>query len=1087
MEAMSDLRQCPVCGARLPVDAPEGFCPRCSFGGALHAEPGETLPMPHPPGISAESSSGAGPHSPLGTQLGDYELLEEIAHGGMGIVYKARQRSLDRIVAVKTLLFGPQAQPEFVKRFRAEATAAAGLQHPKIVAIHEVGVQAGQHYFVMDYVEGQNLAELVGKAPLPAQRAARYVQQIAEAIHYAHERGILHRDLKPSNVLIDAQDQPRVTDFGLAKRFEGDSELTLSGQVVGSPGYLPPEQAEANRGKVSRRSDVYGLGAVLYHLVTARPPFQAEALTELLRQVVESEPVSPRLLNPGVPRDLETICLKCLDKEPARRYATAQAVAEELGRFLAGKPVLARPVGPTGKAWRWCQRKPILAGLGSMVLILLLVVAIGSPLALIRINRARLAAIEQTRRAEQQTRRAQAEGLKARQSEYVADMNLAQHALTLNNLGRARQLLAKHLPGRFQKSATGSVGPETDLRGWEWRYLWSLCQSDALFTFAVCSNGVGAVAFAGNGQVLAARDQTGDVTVFDLTTRQEIARLPDDSEQLRAMAVSPDGNFLAHGAAAADGTRIVALWDARARRHVGELPHPGTFVSLAFSPDGKRLVTFGEGGTARIWNLATAKVSATFPVSPRSGDHKGVVVFSPDGDTLAIGETDGRIRLLTIPSSTERANYQAHPTGDGITALAFSPDSHILASGSGYSDTTVRLWEPQNGRSLGQLTGHTAWIAALAMSADGKTLASASADQKIRLWDLDLKQGRGILQGHRYEVHALTFSLDGKRLVSGCKDGSICFWDPDAPPKPARVLSLPGPIRSLAFSPDDQTFNTLNGDGSVSLWDVANAEKTATYAGLGASNECLAISPEGKVLVTGTATGTLKVWNRLTQREMTHFIAHQGKIEHLQYRLGGRIVVSAARDMTVKLWDATSWREKSECRIDHDFWTFDCSADAALAGLANWRTLEVWDLATGRRLTRLAGDAGYIYGIAFSEDGRLLATASYGGSAAIYEVGTWREIARLRRVVGGVSSVAFSPDGDRLAAGSGPRGPVTLWDRATLQELATFPPEANTGIAFVAFSPDGSTLASINQDGTAQLRRAPSLSEIDATLTEPGP
>ena len=279
----------------------------------------------------------------------------------MGVVYKARQRNLGRIVAVKMILAGPLAGKEFVQRFRTEAAAAAILQHPNIVAIHEVGVHEGQHYFSMDYVEGQNLAQLVGQQPLPPAKAARYVELIAEAIHYAHERGILHRDLKPSNVLIDANDQPRITDFGLAKRLDGDSSLTMTGQVLGSPNFMPPEQAGAKRGKVGRPSDVYALGGILYHLLTARAPFQADSLEHIITQVLNAEPVSPRLLNPSIPRDLETIWLKCLEKEPSRRYQTAQELADELGRFLRHEPIHARPITPPEKLWRWCRRKPALA------------------------------------------------------------------------------------------------------------------------------------------------------------------------------------------------------------------------------------------------------------------------------------------------------------------------------------------------------------------------------------------------------------------------------------------------------------------------------------------------------------------------------------------------------------------------------------------------------------------------------------------------------------------------------------------------------------------------------------------------------
>ncbi|MBI4661538.1 MAG: serine/threonine protein kinase, partial [Verrucomicrobia bacterium] len=383
---MTISRKCARCGVELMIDAPAGHCPNCLLQClAPDRADAQTDAAPRTPYSSLDSPC----------SFGDYELLEEIGRGGMGVVYRARQKSLNRVVGVKMILAGPFASQESVRRFRAEAEAAAQLQHPNIVAIHEVGEFEGRPYFSMDYVEGRNLAEMVRENPLPARRAASYLKTIAEAIQYAHERGILHRDLKPSNVLIEANDQPRVTDFGLAKRLVGSrstatqteegevrdgvesvlTELTLTGQVLGSPNYLPPEQAGAKQEggrawSVGACSDVYGLGAVLYHLLTGRPPFHAETPAETLHQVLTSDPVSPRLLNPSVPRDLETICLKCLEKEPARRYASAQALADELGRFLRDEPIQARPVRAPEKLWRWCGRKPALASsLAALVMV----------------------------------------------------------------------------------------------------------------------------------------------------------------------------------------------------------------------------------------------------------------------------------------------------------------------------------------------------------------------------------------------------------------------------------------------------------------------------------------------------------------------------------------------------------------------------------------------------------------------------------------------------------------------------------------------------------------------------------------------
>lgn len=273
--------------------------------------------------------------------FGDYELLEEIARGGMGVVYKAQQVSLNRVVALKMILAGQLASPEDVRRFRAEAEAAANLRHPNIVGIHEVGEHHGQHYFSMDYVAGRSLADLMRDGPLPAERAARYVRTVAEAIHHAHKQGTLHRDLKPSNVLLDAEDRPLVTDFGLAKKIEGGAGPTAPGEILGTPSYMPPEQAAG--GPLGPAADVYSLGALLYALVTGRPPFQSDNTLDTLLQVLHNEPVPPRLLNPKIPAGLEAVCLKCLEKEPGRRYGSAQELADDLGRLLVGEPVRARP------------------------------------------------------------------------------------------------------------------------------------------------------------------------------------------------------------------------------------------------------------------------------------------------------------------------------------------------------------------------------------------------------------------------------------------------------------------------------------------------------------------------------------------------------------------------------------------------------------------------------------------------------------------------------------------------------------------------------------------------------------------------
>ncbi len=298
----------------------------------------------------------------------------------MGVVFKARQRTLDRVVALKLTLAGSQSTAAGIKRFHTEARAAATLQHPNVVAIHEVGEHEGVHYFSMDYIDGSSLAQVISRTPLPAGRAARYVKIIAEAIHYAHQRGVLHRDLKPHNVIIDATDEPRVTDFGLARQFEVDSDLTISGAVLGTPSYMPPEQAEGRGKEIGPASDVYSLGAILYDGLTGRPPFRADTPLDTLRQVIESAPAPPRLLNRKVPRDLETICLKCLAKAPAQRYGSAQELADDLGRFLKHESIHARPIGQLGRLWRWWRRNPAQGSLVGMVGFLFLLLGVAAVL-----------------------------------------------------------------------------------------------------------------------------------------------------------------------------------------------------------------------------------------------------------------------------------------------------------------------------------------------------------------------------------------------------------------------------------------------------------------------------------------------------------------------------------------------------------------------------------------------------------------------------------------------------------------------------------------------------------------------------------
>jgi len=354
---MNTPNHCPKCGAALPADAPEDLCPACLMSGALPSN-FDTVKL----AVSPWS---------LGTSVkyfGNYELLEEIAKGGMGVVWKAKQQALDRIVAVKMIRSGLFAGTDEVQRFHAEAQSAAQLKHPNIVNIHEIGEHEGQHYYSMDFIEGTTLADQCHGKAMNAREAAELLRTVCDAVHFAHKRGILHRDLKPHNLMLDAEGRPHVLDFGLAKRIDDDQSLTMSGAVLGSPSYMAPEQAQGRNDRVGPHTDVYALGAILYQMLTGRAPFLANTAAETMMQVVQREPTTPSKLNANIPRDLETICMRCLEKEPARRYATARELGEELSRFLKGDPILAQPASMMRKVTTWLRQHPgWLAGAAALV------------------------------------------------------------------------------------------------------------------------------------------------------------------------------------------------------------------------------------------------------------------------------------------------------------------------------------------------------------------------------------------------------------------------------------------------------------------------------------------------------------------------------------------------------------------------------------------------------------------------------------------------------------------------------------------------------------------------------------------------
>jgi WD40 repeat protein len=1134
---------CPSCGAEVPPDAPQGYCLKCLFQLGT-AEPAE----------SESGASSAIRHSSFVIPLrsfGDYELLEEIARGGMGVVYKARQKSLGRIVAVKMLLFGDQSGNELAQRFRAEAAAAASLQHANIVAIHEVSAHEGQPYFAMDFIEGQSLARLAAGQPLPATCAARYVKIVAEAIHYAHERGILHRDLKPSNVLIDPFDQPRVTDFGLAKRLHHDSELTLSGQVLGSPNYMPPEQASAKRGLVGRRSDVYSLGAILYHLLTGRPPFVGETLTDTLQEVVNTEPVSPRLLNPSVPRDLETLCLKCLEKEPARRYQTAQALAEDLDHFLRDESIQARPVGHAEKLWRWCRRKPALASAYSLLILLLIFILIGSPLALYRINHER----ERAEKGEWAARQGE---LDARQKAYASDMNSVQQALAGNDLGRAIELLNRHRPEFVVPASAGSApnsslarpnrlkaGLQTDLRGWEWRYLWRRCQGEERFILGEHSNGATVVGMLADGKTVFSAGRDKCVRLWDLESRRQIGLLPHPDEVTGA-AASPDGRWLATVTEKYAEGQPVLLWDLATQKIAAALTtvttnytnfwlRPG---SITFSPDNKWLAFATVFGGVRLWDVnARSEVTNLLSIGDASPGPLGVA-FSPDSRTLAYNENEyGAILLWDIPSCSVTGRLSGHQ--GVVTALAFSPDGQTLASGS--QDRTARLWNlnlgvrqssgaatnavqwarklsrtsndaelaaaedgrtPTEWRPGLQFTNHTGGPGSLAFSSDGRTLAMIGSGRVIRLVEVETGKQKAELRGHLAAISSLAFTPDGRTLLSASDDGTIRVWDPVSPPKEKSVHGFARNSISLAWrsygpalclSPDGRHLLSVYTNQTFSLWDTVRLAEGEPHPLPFTNTTSGAVAAGGRLAAFGSRSGELMLWDAETGQARFFPRPETNNIHRLVFSLDGRSLAAdydtkipsqmsvGYQRRTVRVWDVGTRKETRVFDTEGEF-------PVALTFSADARTLMVGFSKGSVKLWPLDGPGGAATFPGHSQQVGGVALLpdgktliSAGGDIRFWDIGTRRENALKLSPRASASSLALSPDGRRLAAGASD-GRITLWDVASHQEVATLEGHREE-VMQLAFTPDGDHLVSASKD---QLRvwRAPSWTEIETAEKE---
>jgi WD40 repeat protein len=1029
-----------------------------------------------------------------GTVIGPYKLLEQIGEGGFGVVFMAEQQQpLRRKVALKVLKPGMDTR-QVVARFEAERQALALMDHPNIAHVFDGGETAsGRPYFVLELVRGIPITDFCDQNHLGVRKRLGLFVDVCQAVQHAHQKGIIHRDLKPTNVLVTLHDDRavvKVIDFGVAKatgqQLTEKTLFTNFAQMIGTPLYMSPEQAQLSGLDVDTRSDIYSLGVLLYELLTGTTPFDKERLQtagydEIRRIIREVEPArpstrlstlgpagatasanrgsDPRRLSQLLRGELDWIVMKALEKDRTRRYETASAFAADVQRYLNDEAVQACPPSVWYRFRKLARRnKSALATVSVAAVVMSLAVAAlaTSTFLIAQEQRATENALQAEKGAKEDLRR----------DSYFHRIALAHRELSVNNLKRALQLLGDC--------------PE-DLRQWEWHYLMRLCHEEPVIlpdTTAVHS-----LAFSPDGELLATAGGDGTIKVWNSKTSRVIQTLKEaHGGYACSVAFHPDGKHLAsvgvdervrvwdwatgeklfeaqcdgaynsmHAAAfnPLDGRQLAAgndgdvmVWDWRngqlLRTFVGPKKQR---TSVAFSRDGRRLASANWAGSVKLWDAGAGESTVSEPLCPFPETHYPVaaLAFDRDGGRLATASFN---RHVDVWDTTTGGHVDSLPHTDGIVlGVAFSPDGRRIASAG--EDKTVHVWDATTGREVLSLRGHTGWCGCLAFSPDGRRLASASGDRTVRVWDATPLQGHEgqeilTLPGDN-EIWSLAVSPDGEKIASA-------GWSMPVTVRDARTglesAEFPG-HRTIGFCVawHGDRIAAAGATGplfSVKVWDAQTRSEVFSFPDPPGRTEFLAVAfrPKDRYLVTGSKDGKVQVWDAENGRAVGTLGTHDREVRGVVFSRDGLHLASASGDGKVKVWawDPTRPGQARKPRFEHQAWSpgvysnLAFSADGrCLATGGEGYTVQVWDVQTGRELEPLRGHTGDVCAVAFDPDGRWLATAGEDSTVRIWDATSWKPRLTLRGHTGPVSSLAFIPQSRRLVSGSRDHT-IKVWD-----------------------------------------------------------